>query len=209
MSDRHTYILLMLFTLCAVAFSGCTTAPEPAPAPPPVIIAAPAPPPVIVQPPPPPPPPPAPVIESYGTILAGVLDLPRFPETESRLGCRKVHKGLTISGGFLFFTCERLREGEPIERQVQIATAYEEALIARGWERRYNAKKKLDEFLKRNANNCLTTVSIRPWTDRTMNEPRGKQRSDFRQIVFQTNFAKGPECEPTYQAFRKGDLLSN
>ena len=208
MTDERSYWLLALFALCALALAGCTTAPEPAP-PPPLVIAqpAPVPPPVIIQP-APPPVVVAPPRDPYGIILAGVLDLPRFPETEATRGCRKVHKGLTISGGFMFFTCERLRESEPVSRQIPIATAYEEALVARGWQRRYNAKKKLDEFTRRNPDNCLMTVSIRPWTDRNMNEPRGKRRADFRQIVFQTNFAKGQECEPTYQAFRRGDLLN-
>ena len=196
-----------------IILSACAT---PAPPPPP----APAVPPTVVVTPPPaaPPPvtvvrPPAPVVvaprDPFGTILPGVVDLPRSHETGAIDGCTKVHKGLTIAGGFMFFTCEKLLPGVAVSRQVEIATEYEQALELRGWTKSWNAQKKHNEFVQHDDFGCRMTVSIRPWTDRSMNEGRHRKgdREAFRQIVFQTNFAKGDACEPTYQAFRRGTLL--
>ena len=193
--------------------AGCAT---PAPPPPP----APAvPPTVVVMPPPAAPPPvtvvrpPAPVVvaprDPFGTILPGVVDLPRSSETGAIDGCTKVHKGLTIAGGFMFFTCEKLLPGVAVSRQVEIAREYEQSLELRGWTKSWNAQKKQNEFVQHDGFGCKMTVSIRPWTDRSMNEGRHRKgdREAFRQIVFQTNFAKGDACEPTYQAFRRGTLL--
>ena len=185
-----------------------TPAPTPvaAPAPLPVVVA-------VVPPPPPPPvviaPPPAPPRDPFGTILPGVVDLPRSAETGAIDGCTKVHKGLTIAGGFMFFTCEKLLPGVAVSRQVEIATEYEQSLELRGWTKSWNAKKKQNEFVQHDDFGCKMTVSVRPWTDRSMNEGRHRKgdREAFRQIVFQTNFAKGDACEPTYQAFRRGTLL--
>ena len=194
-----------------VLLAACATAPEPEPEPAPApVVVAPAPPPApVVVAPPPPVAPPVPR-DPYGTILAGVVDLPRAAETAAIDGCRKVHKGLTISGGFLFFTCEKLRPGVPIERQMEVARDYAQALELRGWEKTYNADKKQDEFIQYDGFGCKMTVSIRPWTDRAMNEKRRPRtdREGFRQIVFMTKFDKGQACEPTYQAFRAGTLLN-
>ena len=200
---------VLLGSAAASLLAGCQTPPEPAPppAPPPVIVQPPPPPPPPL--PPPPPPPPVVVTDPYGTILAGVLDLPRSPDTEATRGCAKVHKGLTIGGGFLMFTCERLREGLPIGMQADAAQGYGRMLELRGWEARYNERKKLVEYHSTIGAGCRMTVSIRPWTDRTMNEPRPASREGFRQIVFTTSFAKGPACEPTYQRFKRGDLLDS
>ena len=188
--------------ISAALLGACATAPEPEPV---VEAPPPAPPPVVVveAPPPPPPAPPPPPVNPYGTILAGVLDLPRVSETAAIDGCQKVHRGLTMGGGFLFFTCEKLRPGIGIDRQEAVADTYGDALSMKGWERRYNEKKKQNEWVAFDSFGCKMTVSIKPWTDRSMNEPRGKRREDFRQIVFMTHFAKGQACEPAYQEFRR------
>ena len=191
--------------------SACATpAPTPAPAVPPTVVVAPppaaSPPATVIR-------PPAPVVvaprDPFGTILPGVVDLPRSAETGAIDGCTKVHKGLTIAGGFMFFTCEKLLPGVAVSRQVEIATEYEQSLELRGWTKSWNAKKKQNEFVQHDDFGCKMTVSVRPWTDRSMNEGRHRKgdREAFRQIVFQTNFAKGDACEPTYQAFRRGTLL--
>ena len=187
----------------AIWAGGCATAPEPEPEP--VVVApAPAPVPVVVAPPPPPPPPVvvAPPRDPYGPVMAGVLDIPRASETAAIDGCAKVHKGLTMGGGFLFFTCEKLLPGVDISRHTEVAQNYQDALAAKGWEMKFNDRKKVKEYISYDPYGCKMTVSVKPWTDRSMNEKRGTSRADFRQIVFMTHFAKGQACEPAYQSFR-------
>jgi|GEM_PF-1957050 len=199
-----------VFTLAGVMLTGCAT--PPAPEMEPVVslpepVPTPEPTPVVVASIPEPVPTPAPVPEierdPYGTILKGVLDLPRAPETAAIDGCAQVHKGLTMAGGFLFFTCEKLLPGIDISRQADVTRQYAEALTLRGWKRQYNSQKKQDEFISHDSYGCKMTVSVKPWTDRSMNEPRGSRRDDFRQIVFMTHFAKGDACEPAYQSFKQ------
>ena len=192
-----------------VGLGACVAPPPPPPPPAPVVI-APPPPPLRVVAPPAVVAPPVVVerVDPFGTVLAGILDLPRVGETGAIDGCRKVHRGLTMGGGFLFFTCEKLRPGVALARQAEIAGEYQSMLESRGWVRAYNARKKHDEFTRFDANGCKMTVSVRPWTDRSLNEPRARSREGFRQIVFMTHFAKGDACKPAYRRLRRAGYRS-
>lgn len=214
MHMRQAYGYTALFAAITLTFGGCATAPPPAPEPEPVVelpTPAPEPAPRVVMIPEPVAPVAVPEVprDPFGTILKGVLDLPRNPETAAIDGCAKVHKGLTMGGGFLFFTCEKLLPGIDISQQAELTRRYTEALTLRGWNKQYNNRKKQDEYISHDGFGCKMTVSVKPWTDRNLNEPRGKRRDDFRQIVFMTHFAKGDACEPAYQQFKANGFRFN
>jgi hypothetical protein len=207
MKMRVEFKLLSGVVALGLVLSGCAATPTPVEPEPVVSLPEPAPAPVVVASiPEPVAPAPVPVPEivrdPYGTILSGVLDLPRMSETAAIDGCAQVHKGLTMAGGFLFFTCEKLLPGIDISRQAEVTRQYADALTLRGWSKQYNSQKKQDEYISHDPYGCKMTVSLKPWTDRSMNEPRGNRRDDFRQIVFMTHFAKGDACEPAYQSFK-------
>lgn len=134
-------------------------------------------------------------------ILAGVLDLPRATETAPIDGCRKLQKGLTIGGGFLFFSCEKLRPEFNISHQQRIADHYKKSVLARGWKRSFDwGSDNPEQFIKTDIYGCETALKIMVWDDRVINETVTDRtdRNAFRQIVFLTSF-EGKACEPKYQ----------
>jgi len=138
-------------------------------------------------------------------ILSGIIDLPRQAETAAIDGCAKVQTGLTIGGGFMLFTCEKLRPYYPISEQEAVAKRYEQSLQNMGWS--YSKPlKDGTEFTKRDAFGCTANLSIRVWKDRAINETvLRKTRDAYRQIVFTANYS-GAACEhyyPTVQAMKR------
>ena len=138
-----------------------------------------------------------------GTILQGVLDVPRSVHTAPTDGCAKVQKGLINSGGFLLFTCEKLRPELPISLHETAFRDYQSALRRDGWQSKSNGAEKA-EYKKVDAFGCETHLDMTLWKDRSMNEPKraATDREAHRQIVFMARFY-GPACErhyPTAQA---------
>ncbi len=145
--------------------------------------------------------PPAALANSAGlhndTILSGIIDLPRQAETAAIDGCAKVQTGLTIGGGFMLFTCEKLRPYYPISEHEIVAKRYHSALQEMGWRQ----AKTLDdgaEFTRRDTYGCTANLSVRVWKDRAINETiLRKSREVYRQIVFTANY-NGAACERYY-----------
>lgn len=136
---------------------------------------------------------------SDNRILKGLLDLPRLPETAPIDGCAKINTGLTLGGGFMVFTCEKLRPSVAIARHEPVAYSYTQTLVKMGW--RQQGPKKGDEtkFTLTDEYGCKRQLSQRVWTDRSMNEPAyGKDDRDaYRQIVFLLNYS-GKPCQRYY-----------
>lgn len=137
-----------------------------------------------------------------GTILQGVLDLPRADETGPIDGCANIQTGLTIGGGFMLFTCEKLLPYHPISAHEPVAQRYQSQLKQMGW----TQAAKMDDgfkFTKRDEFGCTANLSVRVWKDRSMNEaPRPKTaRKSHRQIVFTANY-NGAACERYYPMVR-------
>lgn len=134
-----------------------------------------------------------------GTILEGLVDIPRLAATGPVDGCGKVTKGLINSGGFLVFTCEKLLPYLPIsEHEVSFAN-YQTVLAADGWKRR-GGNKNTAKYVKTDAFGCRTQLEVTLWTDRSMNEFPARPATDrdaHRQIVFKAKFF-GAACERYY-----------
>ena len=145
-----------------------------------------------------------------GTILAGVLDLPRLNETGPEDGCSRVQTGLTIGGGFMLFTCEKLLPYLPITEQETAARRYYSALKEMGWQQQA-AMEDGFKFTKYDDYGCKATLSVRVWKDRAMNETiLSKRRDAYRQIVFTANY-NGAACEryyPVVQAMKDTDRFT-
>lgn len=137
-----------------------------------------------------------------GTILQGVLDLPRLDETGPIDGCANIQTGLTIGGGFMLFTCEKLLPYLPISDQETAAQRYTSKLKQMGWTQSA-AMNDGYKFTKRDDYGCTANLSVRVWKDRSMNEaPRPKTaRKTHRQIVFTANY-NGAACERYYPMVR-------
>ncbi len=134
-----------------------------------------------------------------GTILEGLVDIPRLSATGPVDGCGKVTKGLINSGGFLVFTCEKLLPYLPIsEHEVSFAN-YQTVLAADGWKRK-GGNHKTAKYVKVDEFGCRTHLEMTLWTDRSMNELPVRPASDreaHRQIVFKAKFY-GAACERYY-----------
>lgn len=133
-------------------------------------------------------------------ILPEVLNLPRLPETGPLDGCAKIHKGLTESGGFFVFTCEKLRPNVPIDQHGVLAHRYRVLLRDAGWKKAPTLKTNTTKHDFRDASGCRKSVEVTVWDDRLMGEPvlNRNDRSTFRQIVFLTTFS-GRSCKPYYE----------
>ncbi|NNE58205.1 MAG: hypothetical protein HKN36_08875 [Hellea sp.] len=129
-------------------------------------------------------------------IMAGLLSLPREPATGAFDGCAKVQKGLIMGGGFMVFTCEKLKPGLPIAQHKQTFLRYKDALMKDGW--RYLPESKNHElvFARNDGFGCNSELQLKLWTDRSMNESfrPASDRNAHRQIVFMAKFY-GPRCE--------------
>lgn len=140
-----------------------------------------------------------PAAANNGTILEGLVNIPRLDATGPVDGCGKVTKGLINSGGFLVFTCEKLLPYLPISEHAVSFSNYQTVLAADGWTRRGGNQKsvkyvKVDEF------GCRTHLEMTLWTDRSMNELPARPATDrdaHRQIVFKAKFS-GSACERYY-----------
>jgi len=134
-----------------------------------------------------------------GTIMEGLVDIPRLAETGPVDGCAKINKGLVNSGGLLVFTCEKLLPYLPISEHVSSFGRYQSILQANGW-RRKSGNDKTARFFKTDAHGCRTRLDVMLWTDRSMNEIPKRPASDrdaHRQIVFKAKFS-GASCERYY-----------
>jgi len=129
-------------------------------------------------------------------ILAGLLSLPREPATGAFDGCAKIQKGLIMGGGFMVFTCEKLKPELPITQHKQSFLRYKDALMKDGW--RYLPESKNNElvFARNDGFGCDSELQLKLWTDRSMNESfrPASDRNAHRQIVFMAKFY-GPKCE--------------
>lgn len=145
-----------------------------------------------------------------GMILSGIIDLPRQAQTAPIDGCAKVQTGLTIGGGFMLFTCEKLLPYFPISEHEVAAKGYHTSLKNMGWTR---SKTLADgaEFTKRDAFGCTANLSVRVWKDRAINETTlYKSRDTYRQIVFTANY-NGAACDryyPVVQAMKSQNRAS-
>lgn len=135
-----------------------------------------------------------------GTILEGLVDIPRLAATGPVDGCAKVTKGLINSGGFLVFTCEKLLPYLPISEHEASFAEYQTVLSARGWRRQNGHNDKVVRFVKTDDFGCRTRLELTLWTDRSMNEIPARPAADrdaHRQIVFKAKFT-GAACERYY-----------
>lgn len=140
-----------------------------------------------------------------GTILRGLVDLPRLKKTGPIDGCSTAQKGVIKSGGFLLFTCEKLRYGHPIEEQKAAFEHYHQALLGQGWEKnpikKDAGKVRKFQLIRSEADGCETHLEMALWADRSLNE-RGHDRSNrnaFRQIMFMVRFYD-EACQRYYPA---------
>lgn len=149
-----------------------------------------------------------------GTILEGIIDLPRLKTTGPIDGCSTVQEGIMKSGGFLLFTCEKLRYGQPIEEQEKAFDHYQDVLAERGWEARpLKNKSKVEKayFVRAEDDGCETHLELALWKDRTLNE-RGHDKANrkaFRQIMFMARFPH-EACKryyPHVQAHVRGEVI--
>ena len=134
-----------------------------------------------------------------GTILEGLVDIPRLSATGPVDGCAKVTKGLINSGGFLVFTCEKLLPYLPISEHVISFRNYQTVLSAEGWKRQSGTKNSVN-YVKTDELGCRTHLEMTLWTDRSMNEypvRPATERDAHRQIVFKAKFY-GNACERYY-----------
>lgn len=139
-------------------------------------------------------------LSSENRILKGLLDLPRLPETAPIDGCAKVNTGLTMGGGFMVFTCEKLRPSVAISRHEAVARTYAQTLGKMGWVQKGPKKGDETKFELTDQYGCVRKLSQRVWTDRSMNEPKtsNRNRDNYRQIVFILNYS-GQLCQRYYQ----------
>ncbi len=140
------------------------------------------------------------IILNVPLILPEVLNLPRLPETGPIDGCAKIHKGLTESGGFFVFTCEKLRPNISIAQHEIITHRYRVLLRQAGWKSVPTDKPKTTRHVQTDTQGCKRSVEVTIWDDRVMGErvKNRKNRNGFRQIVFLTAF-DGKACEPYYK----------
>ena len=132
-------------------------------------------------------------------VMAGILSLKRLPETGPIDGCEKTQKGLIMQGGFMIFTCEKLLPDQPINRHEPAFQNYGRALLTDGWRKLPESTKIEMIFTRNDGFGCKPELSLRLWTDRSMNEPSkpADTREAHRQIVFTTKF-RGQACDRYY-----------
>jgi len=134
-----------------------------------------------------------------GTILQGLVDIPRLSSTAPVDGCAKITKGLINNGGFLVFTCEKLLPYMPISEHAKSFKQYQSVLISQGWTLETQNAKSV-KFVKADHYGCRTRLEMNLWTDRSMNELPVRPASDrdaHRQILFKAKF-HGDACERYY-----------
>jgi len=133
------------------------------------------------------------------TILAGIIDLKRLPETGPIDGCDKVNKGLIMGGGFMLFSCEKLLPHEPISKHETVFRQYNAALLKDGWRKLADSKTKDVNYKRSDGLGCEANLNLKLWTDRSMNQPPrpATDRNAHRQIVFLAKFY-GKSCERYY-----------
>lgn len=132
-------------------------------------------------------------------VLAGILDLKRQPQTAPIDGCQKVQKGLIMQGGFMLFTCEKLMPHIPISEHRPTFLRYRQSLLLDGWRQTPESDDTDIQFVRSDGFGCDAELTLRLWTDRSMNEPRraASDRNAHRQIVFLTKFF-GKACDRYY-----------
>lgn len=133
------------------------------------------------------------------TILPGILNLKRQAYTAPIDGCQKVQKGLIMQGGFMLFTCEKLMPHYPISEHKPTFDRYRQSLLADGWRQQPGPSGKELQFTRSDGLGCSAELTLRLWTDRSMNEPRrpATDRNAHRQIVFMTKYF-GRACDRYY-----------
>jgi len=138
---------------------------------------------------------------AQGTIMGGLVDLPRSEKTAQIDGCTKTVKGLVMGGGFMLFTCEKLLPHYPIKEHMTAFNDYKKNFTDSGWtsERSAEPAKNKVSFAQTDAQGCKKVVDMELWVDRSMNEPGMDmtKRDNHRQIVFKAWF-RGPACESYY-----------
>lgn len=132
-------------------------------------------------------------------ILDGILSLKRLPQTGPVDGCAKVQKGLIMQGGFMLFTCEKLLPQYTVSEHEPTYQKYNKALLNDGWKRDSGSTAKELKFVRTDASGCKANLSLRLWTDRSMNEPPrpAADRDAHRQIVFLAKYF-GKACDRLY-----------
>lgn len=136
-----------------------------------------------------------------GTILQGLVDLPRLEATAPIDGCAKITKGLIHSGGFLVFTCEKLLPYFEISEHKVAFENYKSNFLSQGWKLTHSkdpAPNKVS-YTRTDLSGCRVVVDLELWKDRSMNESMMDvgDRNNHRQIVFKAWF-KGKACDPHY-----------
>lgn len=133
-----------------------------------------------------------------GQILEGILDVPRLSQTAPIDGCAKVQKGLINNGGFLLFTCEKLRPEFPITQHQSTFLQYQALIRQSGWQAKSRNLNQV-KYTRTDAFGCEAHLDMTLWKDRSMNEPRraASDREAHRQILFMARFY-GPACERYY-----------
>lgn len=143
---------------------------------------------------------------SYDIILPGVLDLPRQAETAPLDGCATPQKGLTLDGGFMLISCEKLLPYHPIDLQDVAAEKYLSEIFNKGWDIDVSdPEKDVKKFVRRDDWGCTSKLSMMVWKDRSMNEIRRPDmgRNDHRQIVFITRFEGEGRCDHHYDTVKR------
>jgi len=136
-----------------------------------------------------------------GSILEGLVDIPRLQVTAPIDGCSKITKGLIHSGGFLVFTCEKLLPYFEISQHKQAFENYKSKFVSQGWTLTGSedpAPHKVS-YARTDVTGCRVVVDMELWRDRSMNESMMDlgDRNNHRQIVFKAWF-KGKACDLHY-----------
>jgi len=142
-------------------------------------------------------------LEPANVIFPGLLDLTRHDNTGPIGGCASINKGLTMGGGFMLFTCEKLLPYIEISEHKNTYDAYKNLFLSEGWSETPSqepAKNKLS-FSRVDYLECEVVVDMELWIDRSMNETilDKSDRDAYRQIVFKAWF-RGDACQGHYDA---------
>ena len=132
-------------------------------------------------------------------ILPGILNLKRQPVTAPIDGCAKIQKGLIMQGGFMLFTCEKLMPHIDISQHKPAFLRYRKTLVSDGWKQTADSTATDIQMVRSDGLGCEAELTLRLWTDRSMNEPRrpAGDRNAHRQIVFMTKYF-GKACDRYY-----------
>ncbi len=141
-----------------------------------------------------------------GTILEGLVDLPRLDATAPIDGCSKITKGLLHSGGFLVFTCEKLLPYFEISEHKTAFENYKSKFVSQGWKpvRSEDPAPHKVSYARIDMSGCRVIVDLELWQDRSMNESMMDlgDRNNHRQIVFKAWF-KGKACDLHYPTAKR------